>query len=94
MIINPTKQTVYGGFSTSNVNYNNSGMSIPFKIEVPAPIVEINKTLQYEFRVLESVKNGELIKVGLQVKTYELDHYGTRVMICDWTDVERVRLEV
>jgi hypothetical protein len=94
MMINPTKQIVYGGFSTSNGNYNNSGMSIPFKLEVPAPIVEINKTLQYEFRVLESVKNGELTKVGLQVKTYEIDHYGTRVMICDWTDVERVRLEV
>ena len=93
-MINPTKQIVYGGFSTSNVNYNNSGMSIPFKLEVPAPMVEINKTLQYEFRVLESVKNGELTKVGLQVKTYEIDHYGTRVMICDWTDVERVRLEV
>ena len=25
MLINPTKQTVYGGFSTGNVNYNNSG---------------------------------------------------------------------
>ena len=94
MLINPTKQTVYGGFSTGNVNYNNSGASIPFKIEVPAPIVEVNKTLQYEFRVLESVKGDEVTKVGLQVKTYELDHYGSRVMICDWTDVERVRLEV
>ena len=56
--------------------------------------MEVNKTLQYEFRVLESVKDGEVTKVGLQVKTYEVDHFGSRVMLCDWTDVERVRLEV
>ena len=44
--------------------------------------------------MLESVKGDEVVKVGLQVKTYEVDHYGSRVMICDWIDVERVRLEV
>ena len=92
-MINPTKQLVYGGYGTSHLqqNYGSSG---PYKLEIPQPCIEVNKTLQYQFRVLESVKNGEITNVGLQVKTYELDHHGTRVMICDWINVERVRLEV
>lgn len=95
MLINPTKQQVYGSYSppTTSYNYNNV-ISGSYKTEIPAPFVEVNKTLQYEFRVLESVKNGEVTKVGLQVKTYEVDHYGSRLMLADWTDVERVRLEV
>ena len=44
--------------------------------------------------MLESVENGEITKVGLQVKVYEVDHYGTSVMVQDWIDVERVRIEV
>jgi hypothetical protein len=93
MLINPTKQLVYGGFGTLGYqpNYGSAG---PYKLEIPQPCIEVNKTLQYEFRVLESVKGDEVTKVGLQVKTYEVDHNGNRVMICDWTDVERVRLEV
>jgi len=93
MLINPTKQLIYGGFGTASYqqNYGSAG---PYKLEIPQPCIEVNKTLQYEFRVLESVKNDEVTKVGLQVKTYEVDHYGNRVMICDWIDVERVRLEV
>lgn len=93
MLMNPTKQLIYGGFGTASYqqNYGSAG---PYKLEIPQPCVEVNKTLQYEFRVLESVKDGEVTKVGLQVKTYEVDHYGSSVMICDWTDVERVRLEV
>ena len=93
MLINPTKQLVYGGYGVTNYQ-TNYGSSSPYKLEIPQPCIEVNKTLQYEFRVLESVKDGEVIKVGLQVKAYELDHYGSRVMLCDWTDVERVRLEV
>ena len=92
-MINPTKQLVYGGYATSHFqqNYGSSG---PYKLEIPQPCIEVNKTLQYEFRVLESVKDGEVTKIGLQVKTYEMDHYGTSVMVQDWTDVERVKLEV
>jgi len=93
MLINPTKQLVYGGYGVTNYQ-TNYGSSSPYKLEIPQPCIEVNKTLQYEFRVLESVKGDEVTKVGLQVKTYEVDHYGNRVMICDWTDVERVRLEV
>jgi hypothetical protein len=93
MLINPNKQLVYGGFGTLGYqpNYGSAG---PYKLEIPQPCIEVNKTLQYEFRVLESVKDGEVTKIGLQVKTYEVDHNGNRVMICDWIDVERVRLEV
>jgi len=93
MLINPTKQLVYGGYGTTNYqqNYGSSGS---YKMEIPQPCIEVNKTLQYNFRVLESVKDGEVTKVGLQVKVYEVDHYGTSVMVQDWIDVERVRLEV
>ena len=93
MLINPNKQVIYGGYGTAN-HIQNYGSAGPYKMEIPQPCIEVNKTLQYEFRVLESVKNGEVTKVGLQVKAYELDHYGSRVMLCDCTDVERVRLEV
>jgi len=93
MLINPNKQLVYGGFGALGYqpNYGSAG---PYKLEIPQPCIEVNKTLQYEFRVLESVKDGEVTKIGLQVKTYEVDHNGNSVMLCDWIDVERVRLEV
>ena len=95
MLITPTKQLIYGGYNYSNLQPQSyGGQTGPLDIKIPQPFVEVNKTLQYEFRVLESVKGDEVIKVGLQVKTYEVDHYGSRVMICDWIDVERVRLEV
>ena len=71
MLISPTKQLVYGGYATSHFqqNYGSSG---PYKLEIPQPCIEVNKTLQYEFRVLESVENGEITKVGLQVKVYDM----------------------
>ena len=90
--IYPTKQTIYGGYGSISTSPS-YGMQQSFKVEVPQPCVEINKDLQYVFRVLESTKNGEVIKVGLQVKIYEVDHYGNSVVKQDWTDVERVRLE-
>ena len=90
----PTKQLVYGSYASVAPTYNSSSPGGSFKFEVPSPTIEINRTLQYEFRVLETVKNGEVTKVGLQVKTYEVDHYGSRSLLCDWTDIERVRLEI
>ena len=95
MLITPTKQQIYGGYNYSHMQQQSyGGQTGPLDLKIPQPFVEVNKTLQYEFRVLESIKNGEVTKVGLQVKTYEVDHYGSRLMLCDWTDVERVRLEV
>ena len=95
MSIFPTRQQLYGGYGTTiSPVYNSPGSLTPYKVEVPPPFVELNKTLQYEFRVLESVKNGQVVNVGLQVSTYEIDHYGARILLQGWTDVERVRLEI
>jgi hypothetical protein len=94
-MIQPARQIIHGGFGAPSAIQTSYGMSnSPYKIEVPQPCIEVNKDLQYEFRVLESTKNGEVIKVGLQVKVWEIDHFGVSVVKADWTDVERVRLEV
>ena len=95
-MITPTTQVIYGGYGTlpSPPSYSSSGQGVAYKMEIPAPMVTVNKTLQYEFRVLESTQNGEVVKVGLQVKIHEIDHFGGSITRQDWTDVERVRLEL
>ena len=81
---------------TVNTNFNSlptifqSGSS--FKMEVPQSNVTMAKPLSYKFRVAEYEKGGEVVKVGLQVQSWEHDNYGVAILKKDWTDVERVRL--
>ena len=63
-----------------------------FKVEIPQPSVTVPKPLTYKFRVAEYENGGEVVKVGLQVQTWEHDNYGSAILKKDWTDVERVRL--
>ena len=88
------KQYIYGGYGTLSNPYTVGSVNSPYKVEIPQPVIEVNKSLQYEFRVLESTKDGGVVKVGLQVRIYEVDHFGVSLLRHDWTDVERVRLEI
>lgn len=63
-----------------------------FKLEVPQSTLMLVKPLTYKFRVAEFEKGGEVVKVGLQVQSWEHDNYGVPTLKKDWTDVERVRL--
>ena len=81
-MITPTTQVIYGGYGTlpSPPSYNSGGNGVAYKMEIPAPMVTVNKTLQYEFRVLESIKDDKVVNVGLQVQVWEVDHYGSRII--------------
>ena len=65
-----------------------------FKMEVPQSSVTIPKPLSYEFRVVEHVKDGQIMKVGLQYQVWEYDNSGTGIVKRPWTDVERVQKDV
>jgi hypothetical protein len=54
----------------------------------------VAKPVSYEFRVVEHVKNGEVVKVGLQYQVWEHDNYGTGNVKQTWTDVVRVQRDV
>ena len=69
------------------------GLGGPFKMEIPQSSVMLAKPLSYEFRVAEyEDKNGDVVKVGLQVQVTEHDNYGVGLVKQTWTDVPRVRL--
>ena len=83
-------QTVVTQFNTPPATYSGAG---PFRVEVPQSSVTVAKALSYQFRVAEYVDDkGVVVKVGLQVATFEHDNYGSRQLRKDWTDVERVQL--
>jgi hypothetical protein len=63
-----------------------------YQISVPSSSVMMAKPLSYKFRVAEYVKDGKVMKVNLQVATFEHDNYGTRQLREDFTDVERIQL--
>lgn len=85
-------QTVSTTFNTTPAPYQSSGQ---FKIEIPQSSVMIAKSLSYEFRVTEFCnENDEVVKVGLQVATFEHDNCGVRQLRQDWTDVKRVKIKI
>lgn len=52
------------------------------------------KPVSYEFRVAEHVDaEGKVLRVGLQVQTWEHDEYGNGNVIQTWTDVQRVKMK-
>lgn len=65
-----------------------------YKMEVPQSSVQLPKPLSYEFRVVEHVKDGQIVKVGLQYQVWEHDNYGVGCVKHGWTDVTRVQKDV
>jgi hypothetical protein len=86
-------QTVTATFQTAQPTGNfNSGS---FQVQVPQSNVMIAKPLSYEFRVAEHVdKDGNIVKVGLQVAIFEHDNCGVRQLRKSWHDIERVKVPV
>ena len=82
-------QTIITNYNAPPSVYQSGGA---FKVEIPQSNVTVPKPLTYKFRVAEYENGGEVVKVGLQVQTWEHDNYGTATLKKDWTDVERVRL--
>lgn len=72
---------------------NTKQLSVP--LSVPPNIgVQFVKPESYEFRVAEFVdKDGKITKVGLQVRTWEHDEYGSGNLKFDWKDVPRVVID-
>jgi hypothetical protein len=77
-------------------------VSVPTQISPPMqasggythfnPTVTVAKSLSYEFRVAEYIKDGKVMEVKLQVATFEHDNYGVRQLRRDFTNVERIQL--
>lgn len=61
----------------------------------PPPVIGVQfvKPLSYEFRVAETVKDGTITKVSLQMQIYEHDEFGTGTIKTFWHDVNRVRVD-
>ena len=51
------------------------------------------KPLSYEFRVAETVEDGKVTKVKLQVQIWEHDEYGSGVVKQYWHDVQRAQFD-
>lgn len=72
---------------------NTKQISVPQTIQ-PNINVQFVKPESYEFRVAEFIDvDGKIIKVGLQVRTWEHDEYGTGNLKFDWSDVPRVVID-
>ena len=84
-------QTVCTTFNSVQTSYQSGGQ---FKVEIPQSSVMIPKPLSYEFRVVEHMKDGQIVKVGLQYRVWEHDSAGVGVVKQNWTDVVRVQKDV
>lgn len=85
-------QTVVTTFNTGAVvSSYQSGSS--YSVQVPQSSVMVAKPLSYEFRVVEHVKDGQIVKVGLQYQVWEHDNYGSGQVKIRWTDVNRVKMD-
>lgn len=62
----------------------------PTPMATPIPFV---KPLSYEFRVHETVEEGKVTKVKLQVQVWEHDEYGSGVVKQYWRDVPREQFD-
>jgi hypothetical protein len=59
----------------------------------PVQSFQFPKPLSYNFRVLEKMKDGKIISVGLQVQRIEHDEYGAPIQHYPWEDVPRIQQE-
>lgn len=66
-----------------------------FEVKIPQSTVNIAKPLSYDFRVAEFIDaKGAVAKVGLQYQIWEHDNYGEGRLVQEWTDVERVKIQL
>jgi hypothetical protein len=67
-------------------------ISLPVQA-LPQQYAPFVKPLSYEFRVHETVEDGKITKVKLQVQTWEHDEYGSGVVKQYWQDVPRAQFD-
>ena len=62
---------------------------------IPSQAVPIDfvRPLSYEFRVVETVEDGRVTKVGLQFQVWEHDEFGSGIVKQYWQDVPRVQMD-
>ncbi len=67
-------------------------VSLPLQV-TPAQQMPFVKPLSYEFRVHETVVEGKVTKVKLQVQVWEHDEYGSGNVKQYWSDVPRYQFD-
>ncbi len=82
-------QTVTTNYNAPPTVYQSGGA---FKVEIPQSNVTVPKPLTYKFRVAEYENGGEVVKVGLQVQTWEHDNYGNVISSSGFVPVPRIKL--
>jgi len=92
-MVNLNTQTVLTSFNpaSSSTAFNNGSN---YSIQIPQSSFMVAKPLSYEFRVVEHVENGNIVKVGLQYQVWEHDNYGAGIVKQTWSDVPRVQKDV
>lgn len=75
------------------VSLNTRHFNLPPPVVPPVQSFQFPKPISYNFRVLETTKNGKIVSVGLQVQVVEHDEYGAPVTHYSWQDVPRVQQE-
>lgn len=68
-------------------------ISLPSAPVPPAQQVQFVKPLTYEFRVAETIDEGKITKVALQMQVSEHDEYGSGIVKVFWHDVPRVQFD-
>lgn len=91
-MVNLNTQNVYTNFNQSVPVTSHNGSN--YSVQIPQSSVIVSKPLSYEFRVVEHMENGHIVKVGLQYQIWEHDNYGAGNVIQTWTDVVRVQKDV
>lgn len=59
----------------------------------PTTYIPFVKPLSYEFRVAETVEDGKVTKVSLQMCVWEHDEFGSGTIKQTWTDVPRYKFD-
>lgn len=92
-MVNLNTQTVLTNFNpaSSSTAFNNGSN---YSIQIPQSSVMVARPLSYEFRVVEHVENGNIVKVGLQYQVWEHDNYGAGIVKQTWSDVPRVQKDI
>ena len=91
-MVNLNTQTVNTQFNSvsSSTSFQNGSN---YSIQIPQSSVMVSKPLSYEFRVVEHIKDGQIVKVGLQYQIWEHDNYGYGNIKMPWTDVPRTQID-